>query len=132
MPTAPSISYDFRKLLAFGTGVGVEIGVTDLEVAVTRVRPNQVRVLGRLTLANFAARPAAEWGREYAAFLKASGVERLSAAVLLPRREVIVRQLALPGVAAKDIEGAIRFQLDTLHPYGDDEIGWGWAPPVFR
>ena len=48
--------------------------------------------------------------------------------MLLPRREVIVRQIALPGVASKDIEGAIRFQLDSLHPYGEDEVVWGWSP----
>jgi Tfp pilus assembly PilM family ATPase len=131
MPTASSISQDFRKLLAFGTGVGIEIGATDLEAAVTRVRPNRVQVLGRITIANFATRPAAEWGREYAAFLKSSGAERLSATVLLPRREMIVRQLALPGVAAQDMEGAIRFQMDTLHPYGDDEIVWGWSPLAY-
>src|SRR5205814_7626970 len=52
---------------------------------------------------------------------------RLSATVLLPRREVIVRQVSLPGVAAKDIDGAIRFQLDALHPYGEDEVAWGWS-----
>jgi len=40
---------------------------------------------------------------------------------------VIVRQVALPGVAAKDIESAIRLQLDSLHPYGDDEVAWGWS-----
>ncbi len=131
MPLDFAISKDFRKLLAFGSGVGVEIGATDLEVAVTRVRPNKVHVLGRLTIENYAARAAAEWGAEYARFLKASGAERLSATVLLPRREVIVRQLALPGVAAGDIEGAIRFQLDSLHPYGDDEVVWGWSPLAF-
>ena len=40
-----------------------------------------------------------------------------------------------PGVAAgrggKDIEGAIRFQLDSLHPYGDDEVSWGWSPLAY-
>jgi Tfp pilus assembly protein PilN len=55
------------------------------------------------------------------------GVSRLSATVLLPRNEVIVRQIALPGVAAKDIEGAVRLQLDSLHPYGDDAVSWGWS-----
>ena len=128
MPLDFAISKDFRKLLAFGSGVGLEIGATDLEIAVTRVRPNKIQVLGRLTIENYAARPAAEWGAEYARFLKASGAERLSATVLLPRREAIVRQIALPGVAAKDIAGAIRFQLDTLHPYGEDDVVWGWSP----
>jgi hypothetical protein len=34
----------------------------------------------------------------------------------------------LPGVAAGDIENAIRFDLDSLHPYGNAEICWGWSP----
>ncbi len=118
---------DLRKLLEFGSGVGIAIGVADLEVVVARVRPRGVRVLGRLAIPGFAGRPAAEWGGEYSLFLKSAGASHLSATVLLPRREVIVRQLALPGVAAGDIEGAIRLQIDTLHPYGDEDVVWGWS-----
>ena len=121
------ISKDLRKLLAFGSGVGIEIGATDLEVATARVRPTRIRVLGRVTIHNFGGRPAAEWGAEYARFLKSLGAGHMSATVLLPRREAIVRQMALPGVARKDMEGAIRFQLDSLHPYGEDEVSWGWS-----
>ena len=47
--------------------------------------------------------------------------------MLLPRRDVIVRLVSLPGVAAKDVEGALRLQLDSLHPYGEDEVVWGWS-----
>jgi len=54
-------SVDLRKLLAFGSGIGIEIGATDLEVAAARVRPSGIQVLGRITLANYAERPAAEW-----------------------------------------------------------------------
>src|SRR6185369_12925300 len=75
--------------------------------------------------------PAAEWGAEYARFLKATGVGRVSATVLLPRREVIVRQVALPGVPRKDMENALSFQLDTLHPYGEAEIVWAWSPLAY-
>ena len=131
MPAATSLKQDLRKLIAFGSGVGVEIGGADLEVAVTRVRAARIQVLGRLTIHGYAERPAAEWGAEYTAFLKSAGLAYLSATVLLPRRDVIVRQIALPGVAAKDVESAVRFQLDTLHPYGDDEICWGWSPLAY-
>ena len=131
MPIEISFVKDVRKLLAFGSGVGIEIHGNELEVVAARVRPSRVRVLGRLTIQNFAARPAAEWGAEYTRFLKSWGVGHLSATVLLPRREVIVRQVALPGVAAKDIAGAIRFQLDSLHPYGEDEVCWGWSPLAY-
>src|SRR5579862_8450988 len=127
MPTETSILKDARKLLAFGSSIGIEIRGDDLEVVVARVRPGRVHVLGRATIANFASRPAAEWGAEYLRFIRSAGVGHLSATVLLPRRDVIVRHVSLPGVASKDIEGAIRFQLDSLHPYGEDEISWGWS-----
>jgi Tfp pilus assembly protein PilN len=120
-----------RKLLQFGSGVGIEIGVSDLEVVAARVRPNKVQVLGRLVIADFANRPAAEWGAEYSRFLKPLGLGHVSATVLLPRRDVIVRHLSLPGVTGKDVEGAVRFQLDSLHPYGEDEISWGWSPLAY-
>ena len=120
-----------RKLLEFGSGVGIVIGATDLDVVVARVRPSGVRVLGRLVVAGFEGRPAAEWGGEYSRFLKSAGAGHLSATVLLPRREAIVRQLALPGVAARDTESAIRLQIDTLHPYGEEDVVWGWSPLPF-
>src|SRR5690349_7337515 len=118
LPLPKDLSKDFRKLLAFGSGVGIEIGADALEIVATRVRPSKIDVLGRLVIPHYASRPAAEWGAEYAAFLKALEMQHISATVLLPRREVIVRQVPMPGVAPKDIEGAIRFQIDTMHPYG--------------
>lgn len=122
---------ELRKLLAFGSGVGIEIRNDELEIAVTRVRAARVEVLGHLKIAGYTERPAAEWGAEYAELLKAAGMSHLSATVVLPRRDAIVRQIALPGVPAKDIESAIRFQLDSLHPYGDEEICWGWSPLAY-
>ena len=120
---SPAIS---RKLLAFGTGVGMEIGPD---------RPGGGGGAG-------AARPGPGAGaaddrglrhpsrggvgrRVRAVSCKRCGRRRASATVLLPRRDVIVRQLSLPGVAAKDMEGAIRFQLETLHPYSERGCGLG-------
>jgi hypothetical protein len=131
MPQEIHIFKSLRKVLAFGSGVGIEIGAADLTVVVARVRPNHVRVPGRLVIENYVSRPAAEWGAEYAGFLRSVGASRLSATVLLPRREVIVRHVPLPGVARKDLESALRFQIDTLHPYGEDEIVWAWSPLAF-
>lgn len=118
---------ELRTLLRFGSGVGIEIRPHTLEVVVTKVRPTGVRVTGRTTIENYRQRPAAEWGGEYTRFLRQCGAAHLSATVLLPREEVIVRQLALPGVASRDTEPALTYQLDSLHPYGDEEIAWGWA-----
>jgi Tfp pilus assembly protein PilN len=124
---ARGVSLDIKKLLAFGSGIGIEVGASDLEVVAVRVRPSRIQVAARATIANYAARPAGEWGAEYAGFLRAAGMTHVSATVLLPRREVIVRQLALAGVARRDRGAAIKLQLDTLHPYGDEEVSWDWT-----
>lgn len=126
MPGSPSRT-DWKKFIAFGSGVGIEIGGKDLEVTAVRVRPNGIAVLGAATLSDFGQRPAAEWGAEYARFLQGASVAHLAATVLLPRREVIVRQIALPGVQARDFNSAIALQIDTLHPYGDEEVIYGWS-----
>jgi Tfp pilus assembly protein PilN len=39
--------------------------------------------------------------------------------------------MSLPGVSAKDVEGAVRFQLDSLHPYSEEEVCWGWSPLAY-
>jgi Tfp pilus assembly protein PilN len=126
MPGSPSRT-DWKKFIAFGSGVGIEIGGEDLEVTAVRVRPNGIAVLGAATLRDFGPRPAAEWGAEYTRLLQSVGVAHLAATVLLPRREVIVRHLALPGVEARDFNSAIALQIDTLHPYGDEEVVYGWS-----
>jgi hypothetical protein len=118
---------EIRKWLAVGTGVGIEIGDDDLEVTIARVRPTGVRILGSTTIARFRQRPASDWGSEYTSFLAKAGAGHLAATVLLPRHELVVRPLALPGVNKRDMESAIRFQIDSLHPYPDDEAQYGCA-----
>jgi len=121
------ITGDFKKWLSVGTGIGVEIRDHDLFVSIVRVRPKEVRVLAAATIRNYTERPGNEWGAEYNKFLAESGFAHLTATVLLPRNEVIVRQLSLPGVGGKDLRAAINYQADGLHPYPDDEASFGWA-----
>ncbi|HXI40809.1 MAG TPA: hypothetical protein VNH83_12560 [Bryobacteraceae bacterium] len=118
---------DLKKYAAFGSGVGIEIGRQHLEVTAARVRPQGIDVLGVTTIRDFGQRPAAQWGLEYNRFLQQAGASHLAATVLLPRRETIVRQIALPGVAARDLPSAISLQIDSLHPYGEDEVVHGWS-----
>ncbi len=114
--------------MAFGTGAGIQIAGADLEIAVARVRPTGVQVLARTTIARFRERPAAQWGAEYSALLGKLGTPHLSATVVLPRPEVIMRQIPMRGVEKKDMEAAIAFQLDGINPYGDQEVLFGWTP----
>ena len=119
---------DWKRWFAVGTGVGIEIGVGGyLAVTVARVRPSGIKVLGSLTIPRYREQPAAEWGEAYSRFLRKLGHGHLAATVLLPREEVVVRQVQLPGVADRDLEAALRFQIDSLHPFGDDEAAYSSA-----
>ncbi len=118
----------WKKWLAWGSGVGIEIGEADLTVVAARVRPQGVRIPGVLSIHGFRKEPAAAWGAVYSSFLGKLGLGHLSAVALLRREEVTVRQVPLPGVAPKDMEAALALHIDSLHPYPEDDVYWGWAP----
>ena len=121
------MSSALRKWMAFGTGAGIEIGAADLHVSVVRMRPTGAQILGETTITGFRERPASEWGAEYAAFLKKLGAAYVAATVLLPRNEVIVRQVHMAGVSDKDLAAAIQYQIDGLHPYAEEEAAYDWV-----
>jgi hypothetical protein len=116
----------WQRALAFGTGFGIAIHGDDFEAAIVRARPAGPSQPALAIIRDFRDRPAAEWGAELAQFMAATGAPGLAATVLLPRNEVIVRSVNLPGVADKDIPNAVSLQLDTLHPWGDVDVVWGW------
>ena len=120
-----------RKWAAIGSGAGLEIvgprGSESLRVSAVRVRPQGARILAGFTVEDFQHQPAGTWGAEYAAFLSKLGIRHVASTVVLPRHEVIIRQLSLPGVSGKDLESAVRFQLDGLHPYNEDDVVSSWA-----
>ncbi len=113
-----------RPFFRVGTGAGIVVGERDLTIHLARVRPGGARLLATMTVENFRERPAAEWGSEYGRMLAAHQARHVTALVVLPRHETIVRLLPLPGVADQDAAQAIRFQLETLHPYGEDEVAY--------
>ncbi|HYK62589.1 MAG TPA: pilus assembly protein PilM [Bryobacteraceae bacterium] len=122
-----------KKWLAFGSGVGIQIagpkGAESLHICAVRVRPSGAGALGDggLVIEDFAHRPAGEWGAEYVAFAKKLGLGGAPAAVLLSRHDVIVRVLPVPGVSDKDLESAVRFQMDGLHPYNEEDVYFSWS-----
>jgi Tfp pilus assembly protein PilN len=113
-----------RKWLAFGTGVGIEIGAGHLSVSVVRVRPAGKNLLGFRKIEGYRERPASDWGAEYAAFLRGLRAHNLPATVLLPRKDVIVRLISLAGVDDRDLASAISYQIDSLHPYTEEEAAY--------
>jgi hypothetical protein len=117
----------WRKLPLVGTAVGIRVEGQDLRVAVARIRPNHALNPAAFTIRDFRSRPASEWRAEYQRELRSRGVADASATLLLPRGEVIVRVANFPGVADKEMPSALSLELDTLHPYGDEPVNWGWT-----
>ncbi|HYM13026.1 MAG TPA: PilN domain-containing protein [Bryobacterales bacterium] len=117
----------WNPLQTLGSGVGIEIRGEDLVVTLVKSRWKGVSVAAQTTVRDFRRRPAAEWGEEYQAFLRSHGFRGLPATLALPRGEVIVRLLSLPAVSRAELRSAVRFQVDTLHPYGDDNVYYGYS-----
>ena len=115
------------RWMLYGSGVGIEIEPRELHCAVAKVRPAGSETVARHVIENFLERPATEWGAEYAAFLKQQGLAHAAAVAVLPRQEVTVRLLTLPALAGKDLDAAVRYQVDGLHPYQDDDIAFSYA-----
>lgn len=125
------IPIELRKWTAFGTGIGIQIagphGSESLHIAAVRLRPHGAHLIDRLTIEDFPHQPAGVWGTEYASFIRKSDLRHVGATVLLPRQDVIVRQLSLPGVSDKDLSAAIQYQMDGLHPYPESEVISSWS-----
>jgi len=125
------IPNDLRKWFAIGSGIGIEIvgqpGAESLRVVAARARPGGARLLGALVIEDAQHHAASTWGNDYAQFVRRFGLGHIPATVLLPRRDVTVRQLAMPGVGDQDLASAVEFQLEGLHPYPDLEAVSSWA-----
>jgi Tfp pilus assembly protein PilN len=126
-PPSSAAGANWTKYAVFRTSVGIAIGESTLEVALVRARPNGVTVVAQATISDYRIRSATEWGKEFRDFLAKYGQKHLSATILLPRRDCIVRLAAVPGVQKKDIPAALEFQIDSMHPYGDELVAFAWA-----
>jgi hypothetical protein len=117
----------WRRLLLFGSAAGIRVESSNLRVSVASVRPGGAACMASFVIPDFRNRPAAEWRAEYEREMKERGLSDLAATVLLPRHEVIVRLAQFPGVLDKDLPSALSLELDTLHPYGDEDVRWAWT-----
>ena len=117
-----------NQIFRLGTGCGIEIRGADLRVVAVRSRRAGVQVLGHCGIAGFRERPAAEWGAELRAFLEDLHLSHLSATVVLPRDEVIVREIRMPALGKKELAAAVGYELENLHPFDPGEIYHAFAP----
>ncbi len=115
-----------RPLYRFGTGAGIVIDSGDLTIYLARVRPGGPSLLAARVIQDYRERPAAEWGAEFQKLTETFKTGPLPVLAVLPREQVLLRTVPLPGVTDEDAPAAIRFQLDSLHPYQEEEIVYDW------
>lgn len=117
----------WRRWTSFGTGIGIAIEAERLEFALVSIRPQGIQIVDVLEIQRYRERPAAEWGEEYAAFLAKHKIKHIAALAVLPAKEVISRTLTLAGVGDGELDAAVRYQLDGLHPFAEDEAASSYA-----
>jgi Tfp pilus assembly protein PilN len=115
----------WRRAMQSGTGLAIAVERDALEVMLVRVRPSVVRVMAWKRFPAVQERPADTVGQEIRQFLTEFHCAHLAAHVLLPREDVMVRSLHLPGVPEKDLQSAVDLQLESLHPYAEQPVAFG-------
>jgi len=118
---------DFRRWLAIGTGAGIPDGRVGPVGSRGARSPHRRPGPGSHTIPRFRERRADDWGAEYAGVSQEPGSQLPVGHGAAAASDLIVRQLALGGVANRDLGAAIQFQLDALHPYGEDEAAYSWC-----
>lgn len=116
-----------RRWTSFGTGIGISIEADRLEAVLAEVRPQGIRVLDVLEILRYRERLAAEWGVEYEAFLRKHKIKHIAAVAVLPSKDVVSRVVTAAGVKDSELESAIRYQLDGLHPFPEEETKFSYA-----
>jgi Tfp pilus assembly protein PilN len=79
-------------------------------------QPRSIRFLETLTVPDFRQRPVAELRNEIAGFLRRNKALHFHCVMVVPREDVIVRQLDLPSQAQANLTKVVEYQSATLVP----------------
>jgi Tfp pilus assembly protein PilN len=106
--------------------LGILIEADTLRLALVQREFKGVRLLDLLTLKNFRSSPPQELKSAILRFLAKHQAQKARAVLLLPRQEVVLRQLELPAEAAANLPKVVEFQLAGLLPAETPEIVYAY------
>jgi len=109
-------------MLTFKTAIGIAVLGDDLEFVCLKRGLSGTTESGRTRLANFRAMPAPASVAAYQDFLGLCGLAHANVSVALPRRDVLLRTLTLPAEAARTLDKAVEYQVDSLHPFEEGGV----------
>lgn len=108
-------------------GVGIDIQEGNFTAVIVKRQWKRIGVADRLEIPAYRSVGWQECGMRYREFLRRNGLKAPWTVVALPRSAVLLRWLNFPGAVETDLRQAVRFQLDSLHPFEEDSIDWDCA-----
>jgi len=109
---------------------GIEIGETDLTIAVVRSTFGKKRLIAVHPLEGFVKVDENERRKKLQGFLKANRVPTSNVYLSLPRDQGIVRQIQLPVEVRRKLSDTVKLQIETLSPWPSAEIYWDYSAEV--
>lgn len=106
------------------TILAAEFEGRELRLAVIEKRLSRWSLREVLTVEDHAGLPGDKLAGAIQGFLRRHRAAHAPLVIVLPRSEVIVRQLALPLEAETTLAKAVSYQIDSLHPFEPDEVDW--------
>lgn len=101
--------------------VGVDPTGGGLNLVVLSQRLRGFQVLGALRLPDASADSAPS---RVSAFLKRRHAQEARVIACLPREDVLVRFMDLPAEAEAQLAHVVGYQIDSLHPFAEDQVYW--------
>jgi len=96
--------------------LGVFIQGETLQLALLSRQFNRIKVLDLFTVPDFRQKPILELQREIARYLGKNKASNSRCVLVIPRHEVIVRQMELPSEAEANLTKVVEYQLASLVP----------------
>src|SRR2546426_5936891 len=114
-------------MIFLGSSTGIEIGETDLTIAVVRNSFGKLRLVAVHRLNGFVTLSEDERRRTLESFIKANRLPTSRVYLSLPKEQGIVRQIQLPADIQKKLSDVVKIQVETVSPWPAGEIYWDFA-----
>jgi Tfp pilus assembly protein PilN len=114
-------------MLFLRNSTGIEIGETDLTIAVARNTFGKMRLVGVHRLEGFVSLQESERRKKLQDLLKSNRIPASNVYLSLPRDQGSVRQIQLPVEVKRRLSDVAKIQIETLSPWPTAEIYWDCA-----
>jgi Tfp pilus assembly protein PilN len=115
-------------MLFLRNSTGIEIGETDLTIAVARSTFGKMSLAGVHRLEGFVSLQDNDRRKAIQELLKTNRIPTSNVYLSLPREQGIIRQIQLPIEIKRKFSDVAKIQIETLSPWPSTEIYWDFAP----